>query len=80
MNMDELRQLSDDELREVSLRKNRKGIYTDEANMAQSIRQERSGYWVGVPRKPNPYDIDIDDAISEVEKAVYGGKKYRRHL
>ena len=50
--MNELRQLSDDELREISLQKNSKGRYTLEADMAQRVRQERSGHWVGVPRKP----------------------------
>lgn len=51
MTLKEMRELSDEELREISLRKNRHGCATKEADMAQKIRQERSGYWAGVSNK-----------------------------
>lgn len=63
--MDELRQLSDDELREMAMQKDENGKYTLEADMAQRVRQERSGYWVGVPRKPMD---DFEQAMYEIEK------------
>ena len=51
MTLKEMRELSDEELREISLRKNRHGCATREANMAQQVRQERSGYWPGVAKE-----------------------------
>lgn len=51
MTIKELRQLSDEELREISLQKNSRGCATSDANKAQSVRQERSGYWPGIPHK-----------------------------
>lgn len=64
--MAELRQLSDDELKELSLQKYksgmRKGCYTATANMAQKVRNERAGqvmphaYNGKVPRKHSTSD------------------------
>ena len=73
--MDELRQLSDEELREIALQKNSKGGYTIEADMAQRVRQERSGYWVGVPRKPMD---DFEKAMFEMEQEPSSIKRVRR--
>ena len=73
--MEELRQLSDEELRKISLQKNSKGGYTIEADMAQRVRQERSGYWVGVPRKPMD---DYEKAMFEIEQESACIKKGKR--
>ena len=45
----ELERMSDAELLEVSKRKDKKGRYTREANLAMAIRRERSGHWEYVP-------------------------------
>ena len=47
----EMETLSDEELRDISLQKDKKGRYTAEADKAQRIRQERSLRWGGIPRK-----------------------------
>ena len=73
--MDELRQLSDDELREMAMQKDENGKYTLEADMAQRVRQERSGYWVGVPRKPMD---DYEKAMFEIEQESACIKKGKR--
>ena len=51
MTLQEIRMLSDEELRELSLQKNPKGCATRDADLAQQVRQERSGYWPGVAKK-----------------------------
>lgn len=66
MTVEELRLLSDDELKELSLQKyktgKRKGCYTALANRAQKVRNERSDYVIQrihngkVPRKHNTSD------------------------
>lgn len=66
MTIDELRKLTDEELKEISLQKfksgRRKGCYTGLANLAQKVRNERSDYVIQrihdgkVPRKHNTSD------------------------
>ena len=56
MTRKELLKLTDEELRGLSLRKNKNGCETSDARKAQEIRQERSGYWVGVDRVPPSYE------------------------
>ena len=73
--MDELRQLSDDELREMAMQKDENGKYTLEADMAQRVRQDRSGYWVGVPRKPMD---DYEKAMFEIEQESHYINKGKR--
>lgn len=48
MTKKEMRNLSDDDLYKLSIRKNRHGRYTKEANEAMEIRKERSCHWYGV--------------------------------
>ena len=52
MTIKELEELTDDELREVALRKTKKGIATREASMAQRILWVRAGM---------PFNGDKDD-------------------
>lgn len=59
MTRKELLKLTDEELRDISLRKNKKGCETSDARKAQAIRQERSGYWVGVSRVPPSYEYTL---------------------
>lgn len=59
MTRKELLKLTDEELRDISLRKNKKGCETSDARKAQAIRQERSGYWIGVPRVPPSYEYTL---------------------
>lgn len=42
--INELRQMTDDELLEISLRKKANGCYSGLANKAQQVRRERAGY------------------------------------
>lgn len=60
MTMEEIFNLSDKELYELSLAKNKKGQYTNEADMAYEVRRKRSGIirYAGVPRKCNKYSGD----------------------
>ena len=51
MTTKELEKLSDEELRDISLQKDKKGRYTADADKAQRIRQDRSLHWGGVARK-----------------------------
>ena len=75
MKIDEIMQLSDDELRKLAMQKDSIGRYTDDANKAQMIRQERSGYWVGVHRKPED-EFKLDVIIEKLENETFGAKKY----
>lgn len=50
MTINELRKKTDEELLEISLRKNKNGCATADADRAQYVRQERSSYWPGVAR------------------------------
>lgn len=75
MKMEEIMQLSDDELRKLAIQKNRNGCYTDDANKAQQIRQERSGYWAGVPRKPED-EFSLEVMLEKLENETFGAKKY----
>lgn len=75
MKIDEIMQLSNDELRKLAMKKDSRGCYTDDANKAQMIRQERSGYWVGVPRKPED-EFKLDVIIEKAENETFGAKKY----
>ncbi len=56
LSMGQLRSLSDDELKEISLRKNHIGNATVEANRAMQVRRERSGHWEGVSRKAPSFE------------------------
>lgn len=51
--MNELRSLSDEELREISLQKNKKGNYTTNANNAMKVRNERAedSAFRGIPNR-----------------------------
>jgi hypothetical protein len=51
MTIRELQKLSDEELREISLRKNSKGCATADADRAQQVRRERANYWAGIPNR-----------------------------
>lgn len=56
MTSKELRELTDEELKEISLRKDKRGCFTEDANKAQEIRRERSGYWTGISRRAPSYE------------------------
>ncbi len=51
MKKSEIRNLSDKELYELSMQKNKKGNYTKDVNEAMRIRRERSNHWEGVSRR-----------------------------
>lgn len=55
-------QMTDEELYEISLKKDRKGRYTREADRAYMERQRRSGVikYAGVAPKCSKYQSDID--------------------
>ena len=51
MTIRDIQKLSDEELRELSMQKGKNGCATRDADLAQQVRQERSGYWPGVARR-----------------------------
>lgn len=63
MKISDMKQLSDAELREISMqrvsKKKRGGKYTQDALRAQSILRGRSGYWQYVPRKAPTYEEQL---------------------
>lgn len=61
MTIEKMKTLSDEELKAVSLKKNKAGNYTAEANRAMRIRRERAGHWEGISNKPPTYDEMWDD-------------------
>lgn len=56
MTAKELRELTDEELKDISLRKDKRGCATSDADKAQRIRQEKSGYWTGISRRAPSYE------------------------
>lgn len=60
MKKSEIRNLSDKELYELSMQKNKRGMYTKDANEAMKVRRERSGHWSGVSRKAPSFDRQED--------------------
>lgn len=64
MTVKELEQLTDDELREVALRKTKKGIATREASMAQRILWVRAGM---------PFNGDRNDIPEVIWTSISGG-------
>lgn len=63
MKINDMKQLSDAELREISMqrtsKKKRGGKYTKDALRAQSILQGRSGRWQGVAREAPNYEEQL---------------------
>ena len=57
-----LKSMTDDELYELSLQKNKFGSYTFDANAAYAERRRRSGAvrYSGVPTKCSKYRADLD--------------------
>lgn len=64
MKKSEMELLTDEELIELSLRKNKSGCYSRDANLAMEVRRERSGHWC---------DVMVDCTDPEV---LYQGKKF----
>lgn len=62
MTIDELKLMGDDELRRISLLKDKKGRFTNEANLAYYERKRRSGkvYFSGINNRCSKYQSDID--------------------
>lgn len=56
MTLEYLRSLTDNELLELSLEKNRKENYTTNANKAMKVRRERSGHWEGVSSRAPSFE------------------------
>ncbi len=62
MTVNEINNLSDEELYSLSLQKDKKGRYTDDANTAYAERQRRAGfvYYADVPKNCSKYQNDFD--------------------
>lgn len=62
MTIEQIRKLTDDELYSLSLAKDKLGRYTDNANLAYTERQRRSGYihYDGVSSNCSKYQADLD--------------------
>ena len=61
MKVSEMRLLSDEELKEISMRKNSKGNNTVEAERAMAIRRERCGHWDEIDRYERNRIVWVDE-------------------